>query len=186
MTMHCESVRRLMYEAVDRTLASDERDLVDAHLTECAGCRSELAVRDALIDAVETAPPAAPSDAFLTDVLARLPAPRRSWRAVLSLVFPRVVFAGTLMVAVLVWLYRAALAGIVEDALPVQAVVGPVGTFVRDLQTYAQTRVGALANFVPEPVSASVDWSSLLLVSTTLLVGYVLIRTAETLSDSRP
>lgn len=179
--MNCESVQRLMYEAVDRTLAPDERCLVDAHLAGCEGCRSERAVLDALIETVETTPPAEPSDAFLANVMARLPAPRRSAWFVPSMAFPRVAFAATLVAAALGWLYRETFAGFLGNLLPVQAVIGPAATAMRDLQAYVQAQVGAVAESLPEPVSASVDWGSLLLVVTTLVVGYVLVRTAETL-----
>ena len=179
--MNCKSVQRLMYEAVDRTLASDERGLVDAHLAGCEGCRSERAVLDSLIETVETTPAAEPSDAFLANVMARLPAPRRSSWFVPSVAFPRVAFAATLVAAALGWLYRETFAEIVGSLLPVQAVTGPAATVVRDLQAYIQAQVGAVAESLPEPVSASVDWGSLLLVVTTLIVGYVMVRTAETL-----
>lgn len=179
--MNCVSVQRLMYEAVDRALAPDERRLLDAHLAGCEGCRSEMAVLDALIETVETTPPADPSDAFLPNVMARLPAPRRSLWFGPSVVFPRVVFAATLAAAALLWLYREMFAEIVENLLPVQDVTGPVAAVIRDLQAYIRTQVGAVADSLPEPVSTSVDWGSLLLVVTTLVVGYVLVRTAETL-----
>ena len=179
--MNCESVQRMMYEAVDRTLAPYERRLLDAHLTGCERCRSERAVLDALIETVETTPPAEPSDAFLANVMARLPAPRRSSWFVPSVAFTRVIFAATLAAAALGWLYRGMVAEFMEKLLPVQAVTGPAATVVRDLQAYIQAQIGAVAESLPEPVSASVDWGSLLLVVTTLIVGYVMVRTAETL-----
>ena len=179
--MNCASVQRLIYEAVDRALAPDERRLVDAHLTGCERCRSEVAVLDALIETVETTPPADPSDAFLPNVMARLPASRRSAWLVPSVVFPRVAFAATLVAAALVWLYREMIAEVVENFAPVQAVTGPVATVIRDIQAYIQSQAGAVAGSLPEPVSTSVDWGSLLLVVTTLVVGYLLVRTAEAL-----
>ncbi len=179
--MNCESVQRLMYEAVDRTLSSDERRLVDAHLPGCVHCKSELAVLNALIETVETTPPVQPSDAFLSDVMDSLPAPERSTWFVPSLVFPRVVFAVMLAAAALVWLYRATLAEYVGSLVPVQDAVGPLATAIRDLQAFMQSHAGAVVSRLPEPVSTSVDWGSLLLVVTTLVVGYVLVRTAETL-----
>lgn len=184
--MSCESVQRLMYEAVDRTLAPDERRLVDAHLAGCERCRSETAVLDALIETVETTPPAEPSAAFLDNVMGRLPAPRRSSWFMPSVVFPRVVFAATLAAAAVLWLYREVFAEIVGNLLPVQAVTGPVAMAISDFQTYIRTQAGAVADSLPEPVSASVDWGSLLLVVTTLVVGYVLVRTAETLGVGNP
>ncbi len=179
--MNCEAVQRLMYEAVDRTLAPDERRLVDTHLTGCARCRAEMAVLDALIETVETTPALEPSDAFRANVMARLPAPEPSPRFAPSVVFPRVAFAATLVAAALIWLYRATFAEIVGSLLPVQAVIEPVATVIRDLQAYVHSQAGTVVSTLPEPVSASVDWGSLLLVVTTLVVGYVLVRTAETL-----
>lgn len=184
--MNCESTQRLMYEAVDRTLAPDERRLVDTHLNGCERCRAEMAVLDALIETVETTPPAEPSDAFLANVMASLPVPEPSPRFAPSVVFPRVAFAATLVAAALIWLYREVFAEIVENFLPVQAVIGPVATMIGDLQTYVQTKVVAVADSLPEPVSTSVDWGSLLLVVTTLVVGYVLVRTAETMGVGNP
>ena len=184
--MNCESIQRLMYEAVDRTLAPDERRLVDSHLTGCERCRAEMAVLDALIETVETTPPAEPSDAFLANVMARLPAPEPSPRFAPSVVFPRVAFAATLAAAALIWLYRGTVTGFVGSLFPVQDMFEPVGTVIRNLQTYVQTQVGALADSLPEPVAASVDWGSLLLVVTTLAVGCVLARTAETLGVGNP
>ena len=187
--MNCEAVQRLVYEAVDRTLAPDERRLVDTHLTGCARCRAEMAVLDALIETVETTPALEPSDAFRANVMARLPAPEPSPRFAPepsprfapSVVFPRVAFAATLVAAALIWLYRATFAEIVGSLLPVQAVIEPVATVIRDLQAYVHSQAGTVVSTLPEPVSASVDWGSLLLVVTTLVVGYVLVRTAETL-----
>ncbi len=184
--MNCESIQRLMYEAVDRTLAPDERRLVDSHLTGCARCRAEMAVLDALIETVETTPPAEPSDAFVANVMARLPAPEPSPRFAPSVVFPRVAFAATLVAAALIWLYRATVAGFVGSLFPVQDMFAPAATVIRDLQAYVQTQVGAVADSLPEPVVTSVDWSSMLLVVTTLAVGYVLVRTAETLGVGNP
>ncbi len=145
-----------------------------------------MAVLDALIDTVETTPPAAPSDAFLANVMAGLPVPRQSSWFVPSVVFPRVVFAATLAVAALLWLYRGMFAGFLENLLPVQAVTGPVATAIGDFQAYVQTQVGAVAGSLPEPVSASVEWGSLLLVVTTLVVGFILVRTAEALGVGNP
>ena len=184
--MNCESTQRLMYEAVDRTLAPDERRLVDTHLTGCERCRAEMAMLDALIETVETTPPAEPSGAFLANVMASLPAPEPSPRFAPSVVFPRVAFAATLVAAALIWLYRELFAELVGNFLPVQAVIGPVATVIGDLQAYVQTQVVAVADSLPEPVSTSVDWGSLLLVVTTLAVGYVLVRTAETLGVGNP
>jgi anti-sigma factor RsiW len=184
--MNCESTQRLMYEAVDRTLAPDERNLVDTHLNGCERCRAEMAVLDALIETVETTPPAEPSDAFLANVMASLHAPEPSPGFAPSVVFPRVAFAATLVAAALIWLYREVFAEIVENFLPVQAVIGPVATVIGDLQAYVQTQVASAASSLPEPVSTSVDWGSLLLVVTTLVVGYVLVRAAETMGVGNP
>ena len=200
--MNCESIQRLMYEAVDRTLAPDERRRVDTHLTGCARCRAETAVLDALIETVETTPPAEPSDAFLANVMARLPAPEPSPRFAPepsprfapepsprfapSVVLPRLAFAATLVAAALIWLYRGTVAGFVERLIPVRDMVEPAAAVIRDLQAYVQAQVVAVADSLPEPVSASVDWGSLLLVVTTLAVGYVLVRTAETLGVGNP
>lgn len=187
--MNCESTQRMVYEAVDRALTPDERRLLDAHLAGCERCRSEAAVLDALIKAVETTPAAKPSEAFLSNVMAQLPAPSRSssrssWFAP-SLVFPRLVFAFTLAAAALVWLYRASLTEIVGSFLPVQTVSGPVTTVIRDIQAYMQAQAGAALTHLPVPVSTSVEWGSLLLVATTLAVGYLLIRAAENLDVGR-
>ncbi len=187
--MKCESAQRMVYEAVDRTLSPEERRLLDAHLAGCERCSSEAAVLDALIKTVETTPTAKPSETFLSNVMAQLPAPSRSssrssWFAP-TLVLPRLVFAFTLAVAVLVWLYRASLAEIVGGFLPVQTVSGPVTTAIHDIQAYMKAQVGATLGHLPVPVSTSVDWGSLLLVATTLAVGYLLIRAAENMNVGR-
>lgn len=189
MIMNCESTQRMVYEAVDRALTPDERRLLDAHLAGCERCRSEAAVLDALIKTVETTPAAKPSEAFLSTVMAQLPVPSRSasrssWFAP-SLVFPRLVFAITLAAAALVWLYRASLTEIVGNFLPVQTVSVPVTTVIRDIQAYMQAQAGAALTHLPAPVSTSVEWGSLLLVATTLAVGYLLIRAAENLDVGR-
>ena len=178
--MNCESTQRMIYEAVDRALTSDERRLVDAHLSACERCRSEVAVLDAMIETVETTPLSNPSEVFLSNVMGSLPAPRQSL-SVPSLFIPRMVFAATLATAALVWLYRAMFVDIVENLLPVQTVVGPVTTVFRDIQAYLQSQAGAVLARLPEQVSNSVEWGSMLLVVTTLAVGYVLVRTAEKL-----
>lgn len=201
--MNCESTLSMVYEAVDRTLTPEERRLLNAHLAGCERCRSEAAVLDALIETVETTPAAKPSEAFLANVMAQLPAPspspsssrspspspspsssRSSWFAP-ALVFPRLVFTFTLAAAALVWLYRASLAEIVGNFLPVQTVAGPVTTAIRDIQAYMQAQAGAALAYLPVPASSSVEWGSLLLVATTLAVGYLLIRAAENLDVGR-
>lgn len=179
----------MAYEAVDRTLSPEERHQLDAHLAGCERCSAEVAVLDAMIDTVETTPAAKPSDAFLANVMAQLPASSRSssrssWFAP-SLVLPRLVFAFTLAVAALVWLYRASLAEIVGTFLPVQTVAGPVSTAIQDIQAYLQALAGAALALLPVPASTSVDWGSLLLVATTLVVGYLLIRAAENMNVGR-
>ena len=179
--MNCVSIQRLIYEAVDRALTPDEHRKVDTHLPGCERCRSEKAVLDALIETVETAPAVEPSEAFLDHVMDRLPAPGRSSWFVPSLVFPRLVFALTLLAAAPIWLYRATIAEFVERLVPVQDTLGPVATVIHDLLAYVQSQTGAVVSRLPEPVSTSVDWGSLLLVITTLAVGYVLVRAAENL-----
>lgn len=187
--MNCESTLSMVYEAVDRALTPEERRLLNAHLAGCERCRSEAAVLDALIETVETTPAAKPSEAFVANVMAQLPAPspsssRSSWFAP-ALVFPRLVFTFTLAAAALVWLYRASLAEIVGNFLPVQTVAGPVTTAIRDIQAYMQAQAGAALAYLPVPASSSVEWGSLLLVATTLAVGYLLIRAAENLDVGR-
>lgn len=177
--MNCESAQRMVYEAVDRALTPEELRLLDVHLTGCERCRSEAAVLDALIETVETTPAATPTESFLSNVMERLPAPSRSSWFAPALVFPRLVFAFTLAAAALVWLYREALSEFVGNLPPVQTVSGPVTTLIREIQAYMQTQAFAVLAHLPDPVSASVDWSSLLLVATTLAVGYLLIRAAE-------
>ncbi|MDD9949574.1 MAG: zf-HC2 domain-containing protein [candidate division Zixibacteria bacterium] len=177
--MNCKSAQRMVYEAVDRALSPDERRLLDAHLAGCERCRAEAAVLDALIETVETAPAAKPTEAFLANVMAQLPAPLRSSWFAPALVFPRLVFAFTLAAAALVWLYRASLSEIVGNFPPVQTVSGPVTTAIRDIQAYLQAQAGAVLNHLPIPASTSVEWGSMLLVATTLAVGYLLIRAAE-------
>ena len=184
--MNCQSIQRLMYEAVDRALAPDERRMVDTHLTGCERCRAEMAMLDALIETVETTAPAEPSSAFLDNVMARLPAPAPSSRFAPSVVFPRMAFAATLVAAVLIWLYRSTVTGFVDSLFPAQDIFGPVAAGVRNLQAYVQIQAGAVADSLPEPISTSVDWGSLLLVVTTLAVGYILVRTAETLGVGSP
>lgn len=183
--MNCESAQRMVYEAVDRALSPEERRLLDAHLTGCERCRSEAAVLDALIETVETTPRARPSETFLSSVMAQLPAPSRSSWFAPALVFPRLVFAFTLAAAGLVWLYRGALSEFVGNLPPVQTVSGPVTTLIRDFQAYLQALAGAVLAHLPDPASASVDWGSLLLVATTLAVGYLLIRASENLDVGR-
>ena len=183
--MNCESVQRMVYEAVDRALSPEERRLLDAHLAGCERCRSEATVLDALIETVETTPAVKPSAAFLSNVMEQLPAPSRSSWFAPALVFPRLVFAFTLAAAALVWLYREALSGFVGNLPPVQTVSGPVTNSIRDFQAYLQAQAGAVLAQLPDPVSASVDWGSLLLVATTLAVGYLLIRAAENLDVGR-
>ena len=177
--MNCESAQSIMYAAVDRALSPEERRLLDAHLAGCERCRSEAAILDALIDTVESTPRSHPSEAFLSNVMAQLPAPSPSSWFAPSLVFPRLVFAFTLAAAALVWLYRASLSEIVGNFPPVQTVSGPVTTAIRDIQAYLQAQAGAVLNHLPIPASTSVEWGSMLLVATTLAVGYLLIRAAE-------
>ena len=175
----------MVYEAVDRALSPEERRLLDSHLAGCERCRSEAVVLDALIETVETAPAAKPTEAFLSNVMAQLPAPSRSSWFAPALVFPRLVFAFTLAAAALVWLYRASLFEIVGSLPPVQTVTGPVTTLIQDFQAYLQAQASAVLTQFPVPVSTSVEWGSLLLVATTLAVGYLLIRAAENLHVGR-
>jgi len=177
--MNCESALSMVYEAVDRALSPKERRLLDAHLAGCERCRSEAAVLDALIETVESTPRSRPSEAFLSNVMERLPAPSRSSWFAPALVLPRLVFAFTLAAAALVWLYREVLSEFVGNFPPVQTVSGPVTTAIRDIQAYLQAQAGAVLNHLPIPTSTSVEWSSMLLVATTLAVGYLLIRAAE-------
>lgn len=183
--MNCESAQRMVYEAVDRALSQEERRLLDAHLAGCERCRSEAAVLDALIETVETTPAVEPSEAFLSNVMEQLPAPSRSSWFEPALVFPRLIFAFTLAAAALVWLYREALSDFVGNLPPVQTVFGPVSTAIRDFQAYLQAQAGAVLVSLPDPVATSVEWGSLLLVATTLAVGYLLIRAAENLDAGR-
>ena len=182
--MNCESTLGMIYEAVDRALTSDERRLVDAHLSACERCRSEKAVLDAMIETVETTPLSGPSEAFLSNVMESLPAPRQSL-PVPSLFISRMVFSATLAAAALVWLYRGMLVDFVGNLLPLQTAAGPVTTLVRDIHAYVQSQAGAILVHLPEQVSNSVEWGSMLLVVTTLAVGYVLVRTAEKLEMGR-
>lgn len=177
--MDCESAQRMVYEAVDRAFSPEERRLLDVHLAACERCRSEAVVLDALIETIETTPRAHPSEAFLSNVMEKLPSPSRSSWFAPALVFPRLVFAFTLTAAALVWLYRAALSEIAGSLLPVQTVAGPVMTAIREFHAYMQAQAFAVLALLPEPVSTSVDWGSLLVVATTLAVGYLLIRAAE-------
>ncbi|MXY98428.1 MAG: hypothetical protein F4Z29_11940 [Gemmatimonadetes bacterium] len=183
--MNCESALSMVYEAVDRALSPEERRLLDAHLVGCERCRSEVAVLDALIETVESTPRSHPTEAFLSNVMERLPAPSRSSWFAPALVFPRLVFAFTLAAAALVWLYRDALSAFVGNLPPVQTVSGPVTTAIRDFQAYLQAQAGAVLVILPDPVATSVEWGSLLLVATTLAVGYLLIRAAENLNVGR-
>ena len=183
--MNCESALSMVYEAVDRALSPEERRLLDAHLAGCERCRSEVAVLDALIETVESTPRSHPTEAFLSNVMERLPAPSRSSWFAPALVFPRLVFAFTLAAAALVWLYRDALSAFVGNLPPVQTVSGPVTTAIRDFQAYLQAQAGAVLVILPDPVATSVEWGSLLLVATTLAVGYLLIRAAENLNVGR-
>lgn len=183
--MNCESALSMVYEAVDRALSPEERRLLDAHLAGCERCRSEVAVLDALIETVESTPRSQPSEAFLSNVMEQLPAPSRSSWFAPALVFPRLVFAFTLAAAALVWLYRDALSAFVGNLPPVQTVSGPVTTAIRDFQAYLQAQAGAVLVNLPDPVATSVEWGSLLLVATTLAVGYLLIRAAENLNVGR-
>lgn len=179
--MNCETTRRLMYEAVDRALSPEERRLADAHLAVCERCGAEAAFLGAMIETVETTPAAQPSEAFLSNVMERLPAPARSSWFAPALVFPRLAFAATLAAAALIWAYRATFAEFVGEFLPVQTVTGPLAAAVRDIQAYAYAQAGAVLARLPEPVSTSVEWGSMLLVVTTLAVGYVMVRAAERL-----
>ncbi|MCY3554463.1 MAG: zf-HC2 domain-containing protein [Gemmatimonadetes bacterium] len=187
--MNCKTALSMVYEAVDRALSPEERRLLDAHLAGCERCRTEAAVLDALIDTVESTPRSHPSEAFLSNVMEQLPAPSRSssrssWFAP-ALVFPRLVFAFTLAAAALVWLYHEALSAFVGNLPPVQTVSVPVTTAIQDFQAYLQAQTGAVLVSLPDPVATSVEWGSLLLVATTLAVGYLLIRAAENLDVGR-
>ena len=177
--MNCNAIQRLMYEAVDRVLTPDERSAMDLHLPGCERCRTEQAVLESLIETVETAPEEQPSDDFTRIVMDRLPAPGRSSWSLPSLVFPRLVFALTLAAAALVWLYRAPAMAYLGQYVSFQEVREPLSIAIRDLQAYLQSTAGAAASLLPEPVSSSIDWGSLLVVVATLVVGYALVRAAE-------
>ena len=193
--MNCESAQRLLYEAVDRALSPEEQRQADAHLAVCERCRTEAAVLAAMIETVETTPVARPSEAFLSNVMERLPDPARpipaparpipaparsSWFAP-ALVLPRLAFAATLAAAALIWLYRDMIVETVGSVLPLQPVIGPVTASLRGIQAYLHAQTGAVLSRLPEPVSTSVEWGSMVLVVTTLAVGYVLVRAAENL-----
>ncbi len=177
--MNCESVLRLIYESNDRALTPDERRLMDVHLPGCERCRSELALLNALIETVETTPEEQPSEAFALNVMERLPLPVRSHGFMPGLVVQRIALAIGMAAATLFWLYFAPIAEFAGRFMPVQEVLKPLSTAIRDLQAYIQSTAGAAVSRLPEPVSSSVDWGSLLVVAATLVVGYILVRTAE-------
>ncbi len=177
--MNCESVLKLIYESTDRALTSDERRSMDIHLPGCERCRSELALLNALIETVETTPDEQPSEAFALNVMDRLPAPVRSHRFMPGLVFQRIALACGMAAATVFWLYLAPIAEFAGRFIPVQDILEPFSTANRDLQAYLQSTAGAALSRLPEPVSSSVDWGSLLAVVATLMVGYILVRTAE-------
>ncbi len=177
--MNCDAVLRLIYETADRALTPDERRSMDVHLPGCERCRSELAVLNALIETVETTPEERPSEAFVLNVMDRLPATVRSHGFMPGLVFRRIALACGMAAATLFWLYLAPIGEFAGRFLPVQDILDPVSTAIRDLKSGLQSMAGSMVSRLPDPVSASVDWGSLLAIAATLVVGYVLVRTAE-------
>ena len=73
--MNCRSVQQLLHNAIDGTLALEEKRTLDTHLAGCQNCQLDALLLRVVVEALETAPVAQPSTDFTINVLDRLPTP---------------------------------------------------------------------------------------------------------------
>ena len=70
----CAAFWPLLSALIDDLLSEDEREMVDAHLAECAACRERLAEYRALGRALATLPPLEPPQELERELRERLAA----------------------------------------------------------------------------------------------------------------
>ncbi len=70
--MECDTCRNKLLEYLDRDLAGDVRTELEAHLTECAGCREELQSLQETLALVARMPAPEPSETFWQQYLREL------------------------------------------------------------------------------------------------------------------
>jgi anti-sigma factor RsiW len=104
--MKCEDVSKELIAYLDRRSYSAEREEVEAHLVECAACRSRAEEFRKLWNLLDEVPLVEPSLSFDAKVRQRIAAePRPSWLNWL-VPQPRLAFSMALLVALSIWLAR--------------------------------------------------------------------------------
>ncbi|HYL47219.1 MAG TPA: zf-HC2 domain-containing protein [Candidatus Limnocylindrales bacterium] len=104
--MKCEDVSKELIAYLDRRSNSAEREEVEAHLVECAACRSRAEEFRKLWNVLDEVPLVEPSLSFDAKVRQRIAAePRPSWFQWL-VPQPRLAFSMALLVALSIWLAR--------------------------------------------------------------------------------
>lgn len=104
--MKCEDVSKELIAYLDRRSNSAERQEVEAHLVECAACRSRAEEFRKLWNVLDEVPLVEPSLSFDAKVRQRIAAePRPSWFHWL-VPQPRLAFSMALLVALSIWLAR--------------------------------------------------------------------------------
>lgn len=104
--MKCEEVSNKLVAYLDRRSHSAEREEVEAHLVECAACRSRAEEFRKLWNVLDEVPLVEPSLSFDAKVRQRIAAePRSSWLTWL-VPQPRLAFAMALLVALCIWMAR--------------------------------------------------------------------------------
>lgn len=104
--MKCEDVSKELIAYLDRRSNSAEREEVEAHLVECAACRSRAEGFRKLWNLLDEVPLVEPSLSFDAKVRQRIARePRPSWLNWL-VPQPRLAFSMALLVALSIWLAR--------------------------------------------------------------------------------
>ena len=104
--MKCEDVSKELIAYLDRRSNSAEREEVEAHLVECAACRSRAEEFRKLWNVLDEVQLVEPSLSFDARVRQRIGAePRPSWFRWL-VPQPRLAFSMALLVALSIWLAR--------------------------------------------------------------------------------
>jgi anti-sigma factor RsiW len=104
--MKCEDVSKELIAYLDRRSNSAEREEVEAHLVECAACRSRAEEFRKLWNVLDEVPLVEPSLSFDAKVRQRIAAePRPSWFNWL-VPQPRLAFSMALLLALSIWLAR--------------------------------------------------------------------------------
>ncbi|MDP6052085.1 MAG: zf-HC2 domain-containing protein [Candidatus Latescibacteria bacterium] len=174
--MACKSIQRLLHEAFERTLTSEEQKGVDGHLGACEVCHADAFLLKMVVQAVETTPVAQPSEAFTVRVMDHLPMPIRLFGFIPMVVFRSVMIPLGVVTAILIWVYRTALISSVKAYSVFDVESSQVLLTLQ--QTYAsiQAMVGSAIAYLPVNQIISPEENPFVSVAIAIGVAIVILR----------